>query len=148
MPETFASAIVPADVTAVWSLVRDFDSLPEWHPAVAHGALRDGDAPDRVGGVRTLTLADGGTVVETLLALDDHERSQTYEINRSPFPVRLYRATIRVQPLTITGETIVTWSAVFDCDAADTDELIALFRDGVFTSGLRGLAERFSRPAP
>ncbi|MGX1851732.1 SRPBCC family protein [Streptomyces sp. NPDC055299] len=141
MPEIFASALVPADAAAVWRIVRDFGGLPAWQPAVARSALRDGDAADRVGSERTLALADGGTVVEALVALDDHERSLTYEILESPYAVRRYRATIRVAPLTTTGEAFVEWSVGFDWAEADAGPLVALFRDSVLVTGLRGLAE-------
>ena len=145
MPETLASAVIPAPADAVWAVVRDFDGLPTWHPAIATSALRDGDAPDRPGAVRTLGLADGGDpVVELLAALDDRERTLVYEILSSPFPVRLYRSTIRVIPLTTTGESVVEWRLVFDCDAADADHLTELFGSGVFATGLEGLSAHFS----
>ncbi|MCO8302221.1 SRPBCC family protein [Streptomyces sp. RKCA744] len=141
MPETFASAVIPADAGTVWRTLRDFGGLAAWQPAVLRGALRREDAPDRVGGVRTLFMAGGGTVVETLVALDDGERSLTYDIVSSPYPVRSYRATMRVLPVTATGEAFVGWSATFDCDPSDADGLIGSFRDTVFAGGLRALAE-------
>ncbi len=145
MPETCASAVIPAAAPSVWRVVRDFDGLPAWHPAITHSALGDGDAPDRVGSVRTLRLADGSTVVETLNTLDDQRRSVTYEIVESPFAIRSYRSTIQVMPLTTTGESFVMWSVGFDCDARDAERLVAFFRDDVFTAGLRGLAGYFAR---
>ncbi|OKH98987.1 hypothetical protein A6A06_25640 [Streptomyces sp. CB02923] len=140
MPEAFASAVIPARVTTVWRVVRDFGGLAIWQPAVAGCVLADPEAPDRVGGVRTLSMADGETVVESLLALDDHARSLTYGIVSSPYPVHSYRAVMRVVPLTATDETFVDWSVHFDCDRSDTDELTKTFRTGILTAGLRGLA--------
>ncbi|MEU4895745.1 SRPBCC family protein [Streptomyces sp. NPDC044780] len=144
MPQTFASAVIPADADTVWHTLRDFGGLAAWQPAVARGVLRPDDAPDRIGGVRTLLMADGGTVVETLVALDDGERSLTYDIVSSPYPVRDYRATMRVLPLTATGEAFVGWSAVFDCAPSDADGLAESFRDVIFAAGLRALAEHLS----
>lgn len=144
MPETFASAVIPADADKVWRTLRDFGGLATWQPAVARSVLRQEDAPDRVSGVRTLLMADGGTVVETLVALDDHERSLTYDIVSSPYPVRSYRATMRVLPLTATGEAFVGWSAVFGCDPSDADELTGSFRDVIFAAGLHALTEHFA----
>ncbi|MFG2832440.1 SRPBCC family protein [Streptomyces sp. NPDC048434] len=146
MPETFASAVVPGDAAAVWRTVRDFGSLAAWQPAVARSDLRDGGASDRVGSVRSLLMADGATVVETLVALDDHQRSLTYDIVESPYAVRFYRAILQVLPLTTTGEAFVCWSVVFDCEASDADALVVSFRDGIFATGLRALAERFATP--
>ncbi|MGA6159946.1 SRPBCC family protein [Stenotrophomonas sp. NPDC087984] len=144
MPEAFASAVIPARVTTVWRVVRDFGGLATWQPAVAGCVLEE--APDRVGCLRTLSMADGETVVESLLALDDHTRSLAYGIVSSPYPVQSYRATMRVLPLTATDETFVAWSVNFDCDRADTDELTKTFRTDIFTAGLRGLADHCYTP--
>ncbi|MFC9230082.1 SRPBCC family protein [Streptomyces decoyicus] len=144
MPETHASAVIPADATAVWRLIRDFNGLPAWQPGVTHSTLRDGDAPDRVGSVRTLTLLMGEEVSECLVALDDHTRSLTYAIVQSPYPVQSYRATLRVTPLTGTGESVVDWTLTFDCAPADAEQLTGTFKDGVFATGLRGLTDYFS----
>ena len=81
---------------------------------------------------------------ETLLALDDEARSYTYTVIESPYPVRGYRATLAVTPVTDTGESLVTWSARFDCDAAAEPELVAGFDEGVFVPGLQALEERFA----
>lgn len=143
MPETLASAIVPADAAAVWAVVRDFDGLPRWHPAIEHSEL---ETPgDSVGAIRRLTLAGGGGEVrEVLTALDDTTRTLTYEIVESPFAVDLYRSTIRVVPVTTTGESFVEWSLVFDCDRADSDSLAEFFREQVFAAGLADLGTHFS----
>ncbi len=143
MPETRASAVIPADATAVWRLLRDFNGLPAWQPGVTHSTLRDGDAPDRVGSVRTLTLLTGEEVSESLVALDDHTRSLTYDIVKSPYAVQSYRSTLRVLPLTSTGESVVEWTLTFDCAPALAEELTGTFRDGVFATGLRGLTDYF-----
>ncbi|WP_269856972.1 SRPBCC family protein [Streptomyces sp. RPT161] len=102
MPEAFVSAVIPAQVTKVWLVVRDFGGLAIWQPAVADCVLSDAQAPDRVGCVRTLSMADGQTVVESLLALDDHARSLTYGIVSSPY---------------------FGWSVNFDCDQATPTSL-------------------------
>lgn len=143
MPEALATAIIPADAAAVWAVVREFDGLPRWHPAIERSEL---ETPgDSVGAVRHLTLGGGGGEVrEVLAALDDNARSLTYEILESPFAVRLYRSTIRVVPVTTTGESFVEWSLVFDCDAADSESLAEFFSQQVFAAGLAGLGAHFS----
>ena len=140
MPETLASAVVPASPDRTWAVIRDFDGLPGWHPAIESSALEGGAPADQVGAIRNLRLGDGAAVREVLVRLDDRERVLTYEILESPFPVRSYRSTVRVVPLTTTGESFVEWRVVFDCDAANDDDLIPLFRDGVFATGLEGLS--------
>ena len=145
MPEVIATAVVPASAERTWPLVRDFDGLPVWHPAIAKSSLEGDGRADQVGARRRLELTDGAVVREVLLSLDDHERAYTYEILESPFPVRQYRSTVRVVPLTTTGESFVEWRLRFDCDAADAEQLIPLFRDAVFAAGLEGLASHLRR---
>ncbi|MGR3939302.1 SRPBCC family protein [Streptomyces sp. BRA346] len=141
MPETFASAVIPAKAATVWHTIRDFGGLATWQPAVASSTLLDGDTPDRVGTVRTLLMAGGETVVETLVALDDHRKTLTYDIVSSPYPVGFYRATMQVLPLTATDEAFVGWSVVFDCAPSDAGTLTKSFRDDIFATGLRALAD-------
>lgn len=144
MPEVLATAVVPAPVDRTWAAVRDFDGLPAWHPAISTSELEGGSRPDQVGAIRRLVLGDGAVVRESLVSLDDHDRQYVYEILESPFPVRRYRSRIRVVELTTTGESFVEWRLTFDCDAADADQLIPLFRDQVFAAGLRGLADHLA----
>jgi hypothetical protein len=147
MPEAFASVVAPADVDTVWSLFRDFDGLPVFHPGIPGSELRDGARRDQVGAVRDLTLGDGGKVVERLVALDDRARRLTYAILESPFPVRDYLSTMSVLPVTSTGECVATWSVVFDCDLDDSERLSAFFADDVFGAGLAGLVAHLSPTA-
>jgi hypothetical protein len=142
MPRPYASAVIPASADEVWAVVRLFDGLPTWHPGIAASSL-DSGVEGQVGAVRRLTLADGGIVVEDLLALDDPGRSCTYSILESPFAVRRYVSTIRVAPVTDTGQAFVEWWTEFDADAADEAGLSEQFGAGVFAGGLRGLQKHF-----
>ncbi len=138
MPRPHASAVIPAPVDQVWALLRDYDGLAGWHPAVEASALDSGSATE-VGAVRRLTLAGGGgVVVERLLRLDDLDRHLTYEITESPFDVRRYVATTRAAPVTDTdtGHTFVEWWAEYD-------GLTDFFAGAVFADGLAALKKRF-----
>ena len=139
MPDVLASAVIPASADDVWRVVRDFDGLPAWHPAIKASELEGTVLADQVGAVRRLTLADGGEVREALTALDDRTRSLTYTILTSPFQVVDYRSTIRVTPVTTTEQAFVAWSVEFDCDLADSEQLSRMFAQDVFTTGLQGL---------
>ncbi|OLT45226.1 polyketide cyclase [Saccharomonospora sp. CUA-673] len=140
MPRPYASGIVPGDVDEVWRRVRDFNGLPTWHPGIAASEIEPGHGAFEIGAVRTLTLADGGVVREQLLAFDDPGRSYTYNILDSPFPVRRYISTIRVAPITATGDTFVEWWTEYDADAADEENLDKTFAKGVFATGIKALA--------
>jgi hypothetical protein len=140
MPRAYASGVVPASADEVWSHIRDFNSLPAWHPAITASELTSGPGAE-VGAVRRLTLGDGGIVVERLLVLDDPDRSVTYEFVENPFGARRYIATLRVAPVTATGEAFVEWWAEFDAEAADEKRLTDFFADGVYATGIAALGE-------
>jgi hypothetical protein len=47
------------------------------------------------------------------------------------------------RPITLSNHTYVEWSARFDCDEPDEDDVITQVRDGVLSSGLKALEQRF-----
>ncbi len=126
-------------------MVRDFNGLPTWHPAIETSEIEGGGVADAVGCVRRLTLADGGVVRERLMVLDDIERSYTYDFLESPFPVRSYRSTIRIASITGTEHSFVEWYSHYDAEAADEESLDETFAHGVYRTGLNGLSEYLGR---
>lgn len=144
MPRPYASGVVPGQADAVWRVVRDFDGLPAWHPAIETSEIEAGPAAGEPGAVRRLTMPDGGVVRERLVRLDDGERGYTYDIVASPFPIRSYRSTIRVAPITATGESFVEWWCDYDADAADEPQLDRTFAEGVFAAGIAALGRHMA----
>ncbi|MDQ4021649.1 MAG: SRPBCC family protein [Actinomycetota bacterium] len=146
MPKSYASGLVPASADDVWNVVRDFNGLPSWHPAIEASEIEGGGSGQKVGSMRRLTLGDGASVAERLLVLDDVDRSYTYEFTDvGPFPVRSYRSTIHVAPVTATGHAFVEWWSWFDADAADEVQLTSTFADTVYAAGIAALGTRFGR---
>lgn len=144
MAKSYRSAVVPASADAVWAVVRNFDGLPGWHPGIASSELDSGASAAEVGCVRKLAVAGGGgTIREKLVDLDDTDRSYTYDILESPFPIRYYRSTIRVAPVTGSGHAFVEWQSHWDADASDEQELHKTFGEGVYETGLNGLRSYF-----
>ncbi|CAM5282537.1 hypothetical protein SALBM135S_08668 [Streptomyces alboniger] len=143
MAHTFTSAVVPAAADTVWRIVRPFDGLAAWHPAIDTSVLKEG-GPTTVGSLRQLRFADGLTVVtERLTALDDTARAFTYELVEHPFPVRRSVSTLRVTPITDTGEAFVEWWADSLEDTVDSAGAQALVRE-LYGSGLSALQRRFA----
>jgi hypothetical protein len=143
MTHTFTSAVVPADADAVWRTVRPFDAVDVWHPAVESTVLEEG-GPTTVGSLRRLRFADGVTVVtERLTSLDDTARTFTYELVEHPFPVHRSVSTLRVTPVTDTGEAFVEWWADSVEDSADSAGAQALVRE-LYAGGLSALRQRFA----
>ncbi|MDR7300472.1 SRPBCC family protein [Haloactinomyces albus] len=140
MAKSYASAVVAATAERVWQVVRDFNGLPGWHPAIASSVIEDNRPSAEVGCVRYLTMRDGGSVRERLTVLDDLDKSYTYEMLEGPFPVRGYLATVRVFAITETDQAFVEWYAHYDAEGADEPDLDKTFSAGVFATGLTGLS--------
>ena len=47
MPEVFTSTVVGAPVCEVWTLLRDFAAIGDWHPALPPAEIEDGPADRR-----------------------------------------------------------------------------------------------------
>lgn len=143
MARAYSSGVVPASADEVWAAIRDYDGMPSWHPGITGSKIVEGTNMV-VGAIRELTLAGGGAVKERLVTLDDVDRSYTYEFtDPGPFAVRSYRATIRVTPVTDTGQAFVEWWAWFDAEAADEADLVTTYSDGVYGTGIAVLRDRF-----
>jgi len=140
MPRPYASGVVAAPVDKVWARLRAFNDLPDFLSAIGHSELVEG-VDGQVGAVRRLTLAAGGDPFdERLLALDDPGRTLTYTFTgANPFGVRRYVSTVRVSPVTDTGESFVEWWAEYDADAGQEEELNRTFAQDVYGGGIAGL---------
>ena len=110
MPKSYASTVIDAPADQVWSRIRDFNGLSDWHSGlVATSEIEAGKAGDQVSGIRSFTLTDGTHLREQLLAHSDLERSYTYDFQKTPFDVDNYCATIRVTPVTDGTKSFVEW---------------------------------------
>lgn len=145
MPQVYTSSVINAPPDRVWATVRDFNALPEWHPAIAESRIEAGAPADQVGCVRAFRLHDGGAIREKLLALSDYDFCCTYSILESPMGVSNYVATLKLTPITDGGRTFAEWSAEFDCPPEREAELVKQIGQGVFQGGFDALKERFGR---
>ena len=140
MAKVYRSAVIDASADKVWAVVRDFNALPTWHPAIAESAIEGGLPSDRVGCVRRFTLrSDGGLLRERLLALSDPERSYTYNILISPMPVANYVATLRFTPITAGDKTFAEWWAEFDVTSGPEQATTSDIGDNVFVVGFASI---------
>lgn len=145
MVNVYVSSVIDAPADSVWSRVRDFNGLPQWHPLIADSRIENDQPPDRVGCIRHFHLKDGGMIREKLLALSDYEYSCTYEILESPMGVANYIATLKLTPVTDGGHCFAEWSAEFDCEAGRERELTESIGNGVFQAGFDALKRRSLR---
>ncbi len=143
MVKVYTSSVLAAPADQVWRVVRDFNGLPDWHPAIADSRIESGLPADRVGCVRNFNLKDGGNIREQLLSLSDYDMTCSYSILVSPMGVENYVATLKLTPVTDGNRTFAEWSAEFDCEPGRERELAELVGNGVFQGGFDALKQRF-----
>lgn len=141
MARAYASIVLKAPVEAVWALVRDFNGLPRWAPAVTKSTIEDGLDPDVVSCVRSFHTRDGAHVRERLLTLDDANYTYTYNFEKPAFPVENYTATLRLYPVTHTDRTFAEWEATFDEAPEDKGKYQRLISREVFAANWASLAK-------
>ena len=139
MAEAYASSILGAPAARVWERIRDFNALPDWHPAIAESRIEGAAPPTRWAACARFACRDGGFIREQLLALSDFDFSVTYSILESPMGVENYVATLKLTPVTDGDRTFAEWSAEFDCPPEREDELVALIAGDVFQGGFDAL---------
>jgi len=138
------SVDIKAPLAKVWAVAKDFDSLNKWHPGFAKDVLTKG--PNNTPGtVRSLTIKDGPTFTEELIAFSETGHTYQYKILESPLPLQNYVSTFTVKA-GADGATHVTWSAKFTRKnptehppEAETDDAAVKLITGVFQSGLANL---------
>jgi len=140
----YVSSVIDASADSVWSRVRDFNGLPQWHPGIADSRIENSEPADKVGCIRHFHTRDGGTIRERLLALSDYEYSCTYAILESLMGVENYVATLKLTPVTDGARTFAEWSAEFDCAEGRERELTEHIGQGVFQGGLDALKRHFA----
>ena len=141
----FKSAVIDAPVSAIWPVLRRFDSVAEWSSGVASAEMEGGDPCDRIGAIRKLVLPDGGVIRETLLALDDRRCSFTYDIIESPLPIWNYVASQHFHPVTMGNQTFATWEVRFAVEDEDAEAMAEVVGVGIFENGFRNMQDYFGR---
>ena len=137
MPKVSSTTELPVPAQAVWSVIGNFNGLPDWHPAVQKSESKsDGGTT-----LRTVTLMGGGTIEEKLEEIDEHERLYTYSILSSPLPVANYTATLRVREAE-SGGCMVEWSSEFDASGATENTAIEQISQ-VYEAGFENLKRMF-----
>ena len=145
MVKIYVSSVINAAADTVWSRIRDFNGLPQWHPAIADSRIENSQASDRVGCIRHFHTRDGGMIRERLLGLSDYDFSCVYEILESPMGVENYVATLKLTPVTDGNVCFAEWSAEFECAEGRERELSEQIGQGVFQLGFDALKRHSAR---
>ena len=145
MIQDYASTVIDAPADRVWSVIRDFNALPQWHPLIAESRIEGNAAPDKIGCIRSFRTKDGGAIREQLLTLSDYDFACEYSILESPMGVENYVARLKLTPITDGDRTFAEWSAEFDCAPERESELADLVGNKVFQGGLAALKSQVRR---
>ncbi|MCA9121819.1 MAG: SRPBCC family protein [Planctomycetaceae bacterium] len=142
MQQVYVSAIIDAPLETVWKVLRDFNALPAWHPLVAASLIEENLPADAIGCIRNFQLnGSGETIREQLLALSDIEHFCTYSILEAPLHVSDYVATVRLRPITTTGQTFGEWQSKFNTPLGEEVSVCEAVR-GIYEDGFASIAKR------
>jgi len=145
MVKIYVSSVIDAPGDRVWAAIRDFNGLPQWHPAIRDSRIEGNLPADRVGCIRSFNLKEGGNIREQLVALSDFDYSCTYMILESPLGVSNYIATLKLTPITDGDRSFAEWTAEFDCAPGRESELARTIGSGVFQGGFDALKQQFAK---
>lgn len=130
--------VIKAPVNKIWDILRDFNGLAAFHPAILASRIEQGEN-NEIGCIRHLTIASG-YVREELLKLDDKTFAFEYAIIDGTLPVLNYRAGVQLKPGD--NQTTCEWWADFDViNHAERDELIEMISEHVFRAGFQAIAQ-------
>ena len=134
MPTVSMSTHLPIAAAKAWGLVGGFNALPDWHPGFEKSVL------EKAGQQRRLSLAGGGTIVERLEHVDEHNRTYSYALVDSPFPVNSYKSTITVTDGK--DKCTVHWSGEFTTDGPADGDITKMLTD-IYQQGFDNLRKMF-----
>ena len=124
---------INAPINTVWDKIKGWCTIKDWHPAIKDcSEAREGEALRR-----TLTLGDGGKIVERLTG--ENETSYSYIIETSPLPVTNYKSTLSVQAKG-NEQTKVKWEGTFDAKGKPDKEVIDLIT-GIYDAGIKSITD-------
>ena len=138
---------INAPIAKVWAAIKDYDGLNNWHPGFAKDEIVKG-SNNTPGAVRALTIKDGPTFTEELVAFSEKDHTYQYRIIESPLPLQDYVSTVSVKKGN-DGMTVVTWVGHFkrknpadNPPEAESDAGAVNLIEGVYQSGLANLKKQ------
>ncbi|KAF0976821.1 hypothetical protein FDP41_004116 [Naegleria fowleri] len=143
--KVYKSAVIPAPLESVWSLVRSFNGLPSWSGGVIASEIENNQSDNTIGCIRRLTI-EGSDIPfrETLLAFDERNHSYSYDIVTSSLPITGYYATVSLKPVTDENKTFAEWSTEFYTQPEHLENCVKIV-EGIFSGGLESLKKKFAK---
>lgn len=130
MPTITAQHIFDLPGDDLWNnYLGSFGEIGKWSGRPPDACVREGEG---IGSLRTLTLDDGGVIVDRLEA--QGERSYSYSIVSSPLPFRSYYATMSVEDVD-DNTSRLTWTGVVE-PAGISDEQAIRLTESIYKMGI------------
>lgn len=145
MVTVFETSVIDAPIDKVWEVVRGFQNLVNWHPAIAKIEIENGLDPNTIGCIRNFYLQDGENIRETLLAYSELDYTFSYDMLTTGLGLFDYISTMELRPITDGNRTYIQWSADFTTDEGKEKEKADMVGNGVFQGGFAALKEHFSQ---
>lgn len=142
MGRCYNSVVVNAPNSEVWAALRNFHDLG-WAQGVVTKVDVVGDRKmDQVGARRVLNDA----FHETLLSLDDHDRTLSYRIDDGPGPVardrvKNYVGRVAVRSVTENDTTFVEWESSYE---SPDDRAVGELCNPIYQALLKALKQHFA----
>jgi hypothetical protein len=125
-------------VDAIWQVISNFGTAGQYLDKVDNCTVEG----EGVAAVRTLTYADGSTIVERLAALDDAAQRLSYALlTETTFGNCLTTMTVRDL---VPNQAELTWSATFEADGLPPSEAVALL-EGALAANCLALKQFLER---
>ncbi|OUR77579.1 MxaD family protein [Alphaproteobacteria bacterium 46_93_T64] len=146
MIKVCSTTIINVPLADIWTKVKDFNGLPNWHPAATDSRIEESRNPGEVGCVRNFALSDGsGRIRETLLRISDLQKTLTYNmLSGGPLPFVDYISTMSFEEITNQNQTFAKWTAEFSVSDGQESHWENFVANDVFLGGFKALEESFS----
>lgn len=147
MTRAMYSRIFETSVDELWSVVREFGDYSLWVAGAGTHTMEPGRSSDSVGAARIIDLSDR-RIVRRLVEFSDSNHFYRYSFEKgAPPEITEYEGCVSMQPITETGGTFVSWSAVFETSADRREEWQRTFAEW-FSGWLAHLHDKVTPTAP
>ena len=136
MTQASCKTTINTSADAIWQVLSDFGAACQYLAGVVNCTVEG----EGVGARRTLTSADGSTIVERLDMLDDVAHRLSYAL-LTDTPFRDCLTTVTVYELG-PGQCEVAWTATFDADGLPANEALDML-EGALTANCLALKQLF-----
>ena len=142
MGQCYNSTVVDASITKVWEVMQNFHQMGWAAPVITQLDKVGGIDGNQVGAKRVLNNA----FHETLVSIDEQDFTFDYSIDDGPGPIASdavsnYVGTVKLHPVTDTGQTLVVWTSVYQ---SAEDQAVGDFCNPIYQGLLGALKANFS----